>query len=76
MNTKLIIGLLLIAVGIFILVGQGISFTTTEKAIDLGPLQVTAEKEHLVPPVVGVIALAGGTLLLLSGGLSMKRSQN
>ena len=26
--------------------------------------------------IVGVIALAGGTLLLLSGGLSMKRSQN
>ena len=76
MNTKLIIGLLLIAVGIFVLVGQGISFTTTEKAIDLGPLQVTAEKEHLVPPVVGIIALAGGALLLINGGLSMKRSQN
>lgn len=76
MNTKLIIGLLLIAVGIFVLVGKGISFTTTEKAIDLGPLQVTAEKRHLVPPVVGVIALASGTLLLITGGLSTKRSQS
>jgi drug/metabolite transporter (DMT)-like permease len=76
MNTKIIIGLLLIVAGIAVLVGQGISFTTTEKAIDLGPLQVTAEKEHLVPPIVGVIALAGGTLLLIGGGLSTKRSNS
>jgi len=68
-----LLGILLIVVGLFILVGQGITFTTTEKAIDLGPLQVTTEKEHLVPQIVGVIALAGGTLLLIGAGLSRKR---
>jgi hypothetical protein len=74
MNPKILIAILLIVTGLFILIGKGIPFTTTEKAIDLGPLQVTAEKQHLVPPIVGVIALAGGTILLISGGLTtMKR---
>jgi drug/metabolite transporter (DMT)-like permease len=64
MKPKIIIGILLITVGLFILVGRGISFTTQEKAIDLGPLRVTAEKQHLVHPVIGIIALVGGGMLL------------
>jgi len=39
-------------------------------SIDLGPIQVTAEKEHTfpLPPVVGAIAIVGGLFLLFTSG--------
>jgi len=45
---------------------QGITYTTTEKAIDIGPLQITAERTHTIPllPILGVIAIVGGVVLL------------
>ncbi len=69
MKPQVIIAVLLIAIGIIAFAYQGISYTTTEKAIDLGPLQVTAEKTHTLPlpPIVGGIALVGGILLLFTG---------
>jgi uncharacterized membrane protein YidH (DUF202 family) len=69
MKPQIIIAVLLIAIGIIAFAYQGISYTTTEKAIDLGPLQVTAEKTHTLPlpPIVGGIALVGGILLLFTG---------
>lgn len=69
MKTNTILGIILIVIGIIALAYQGLSYTTTEKAIDLGPIQVTAEKKHTLPlpPIVGGIALVGGILLLLKG---------
>ncbi len=63
-----IVAILLIALGIVALAYQGFTYTTTEKAIDLGPIQVTAEKKHTVPlpPVLGAISLVGGIVLLMS----------
>ena len=70
MKTPAIVGIALIVIGIVAFAYQGFSYTTTEKAIDLGPIQVTAEKTHTfpIPPVVGGIALVGGILLLLTSG--------
>ncbi|MEI6534476.1 MAG: hypothetical protein WCN98_03970 [Verrucomicrobiaceae bacterium] len=67
MKTNTILGVILIVIGIVAFAYQGITYTTNEKAIDLGPIQVTAEKKHTfpLPPVVGGIALVGGILLLL-----------
>jgi membrane-bound ClpP family serine protease len=69
MKTPSIVGILLIILGIVAFAYQGISYTTTEKAIDLGPIQVIAEETHTLPlpPIVGAIALIGGVLLLLQG---------
>ena len=68
MKSQTILGLFLTIFGIIALAYHEINYTTTEKAIDLGPLQVTAEKTHTVPlpPIVGGIAMAGGILLMLS----------
>ena len=70
MKTQSIVGILLIIVGVVAFAYQGFSYTTTEKAIDLGPIQVTSEKTHTfpLPPVVGGIALVGGILLLITAG--------
>ena len=69
MKMKTIAGLTLIIVGVLIFTYQGISYTTREKAIDLGPLQVTAEETHTLPlpPVLGALSLLGGVLLVALG---------
>ena len=56
-------------VGIIAFAFQGITYTTREKAVDIGPIQVTAEKTRNLPlpPIVGGIALAGGIALLVVG---------
>jgi membrane-bound ClpP family serine protease len=70
MKTPAIVGILLIILGVVAFAYQGFTYTTTEKAIDLGPIQVTAEKEHTfpLPPVVGAIAIVGGIFLLATSG--------
>ncbi len=70
MQTPPIVGILLIVLGIVAFAYQGFTYTTMEKAIDLGPIQVTAEKTHTfpLPPIVGVVAIAGGIMLLAVGG--------
>lgn len=62
-----IIAILLIVIGAAMLAYEGFTYTTREKAIDLGPIQVTAEKEHFVylPPVLGGVLVIGGVLMLL-----------
>ena len=68
MKTQSIVAIALIILGVIAFAYQGITYTTTEKAIDLGPIQVTAEKTHTIPlpPIVGGIALVGGILLLFA----------
>lgn len=69
MKPTLILGVLLIVLGIGAFAYQGISYRTREKVVDLGPIQVTTEKTKRLPlpPVVGVLALAGGIALLVVG---------
>jgi hypothetical protein len=69
MKPKIILAIMLIALGIAALAYQGITYTTREKVVDLGPIQVTAEKTKTLPlpPIVGAIALVGGIVLLVMG---------
>jgi uncharacterized membrane protein HdeD (DUF308 family) len=64
-----VVGVLLIVLGLVALAYQGISYTTRETIIDVGPLEATAERQRTVPlpPVVGVVAVAGGVALLIAG---------
>ena len=68
MNTKLL-GIVLIILGVVAFAYQGITYTTQEKVLDLGPLKATVEKEKTIPlpPLVGGAALIGGIVLLLVG---------
>lgn len=69
MRTTTIIAVALIVLGIVALGYQGFTYTTKEKVVDLGPLEVTSETTKTFPlhPVVGIIALAGGVALLVIG---------
>ena len=66
MRSQVLLGIVLLVVGIMALAYQGIRYTTREKAVDLGSVQVTAERTRNIPlsPVVGVAALVGGIALL------------
>lgn len=69
MKTNTLFAIILIAVGIVAFAYQGITYTTREKTIDLGPFHVTTEKTRTIPlpPIVGAIALVGGIVLLIMG---------
>ncbi len=66
---KSIVAIILIVIGLVAFAYQGITYTTREKAVDLGPLQITAEKTHTIPlpPILGGVCLLGGILLLVFG---------
>jgi hypothetical protein len=70
MNTTKLLAIALIAIGIIAFAYQGISYTSRDNVVDLGPLHVTAERSHTLPlpPIVGAIALAGGLALFFMNG--------
>jgi hypothetical protein len=61
------IGVILIVLGLVALAYQGITYTTREKVIDLGPIEASKETKKTIPlpPVVGIVSIAGGIFLLL-----------
>ena len=69
MKTNRLIAIVLIAIGLVAFAYQGITYTTREKVVDIGPLHMTAEKTKTLPlpPIVGAIALVGGIVLLVMG---------
>ena len=69
MKTTTLFAIILIALGVVALGYQGITYTTKEKVVDIGPLKITEEKTKTfpLPPIVGAIALVGGIVLLVVG---------
>jgi uncharacterized membrane protein YidH (DUF202 family) len=64
-----LVGILLIVVGVVALALGGFSYTKREKAIDLGPLEVTTEQKKTIPlsPIVGLVAVGAGVVLVVTG---------
>jgi hypothetical protein len=64
-----LVGAVLIILGVLALAYQGITYTTREKVIDLGPIKATVDKEKSIPlpPIIGALALAGGVVLVFMG---------
>ncbi len=65
MNTKTIIAVALVTLGIVVLAYSGISFTTPGKPIEFLGLHIATTDNHFIPPVAGALALVGGIMLLL-----------
>ena len=68
MRPLAIVGIILIVLGVVALAYQGITYTTKEKVVDLGPLKVETKKEKTIPlpPILGGVALVGGIVLLIA----------
>ena len=69
MKLVTLVGVALIILGVLALAYQGITYTTREKIIDIGPLKASVDKEKSIPlpPIVGGLALAGGVILVIVG---------
>ena len=65
MNTKTIVAVLLVTLGIVVLAYSGITFTTPGKPVEFLGMHIQTTDSHFVPPVVGALALVGGIVLLL-----------
>ncbi len=64
-----LVGIALILLGIVAFAYQGISYTSREKVIDVGPLQATVDTKKTIPlsPLLGGLVLVGGIVLVVVG---------
>jgi hypothetical protein len=65
MNTKTIIAVILVALGVVVLAYSGLSFKTPGKPVNFLGIHVETTDTHFIPPAVGALALVGGIVLLL-----------
>ena len=64
-----ILGVVLLVFGVLALAYQGLTYTSRDTVVDLGPLKATADRQHRIPlpPAIGGAAVAAGVLLLIAG---------
>jgi len=62
------LGVLLIVVGLIMLVWSGFTYTKKEKIVDVGAIEISADKQETVnwPPYVGAIAMVVGVVVYVS----------
>jgi hypothetical protein len=63
------LGIVLIVLGVLALAYGGITYTRQKKVVDLGPIQASKKETSTVPlpPILGVVAILGGGVLLVTG---------
>ena len=68
MRGTVLLGVILLLAGLAGLAWPVISYTKTEKVVDLGPVEVTAQREkHVpVPPIVGGLAAVAGLVIIVT----------
>ena len=68
-NPITLVGIALIVLGIVAFAYKGITYTSREKIIDIGPIQATADTQKTIPlsPLLGGLALVGGIVLVVVG---------
>jgi hypothetical protein len=66
MNTKTIIAVILVTLGIVVLAYSGISFTTPGKPVEFLGMRIKTTDSHFIPPVVGALSLVGGIILFVA----------
>lgn len=68
-NPMMLVGIALIVLGIVAFAYKGISYTSREKVVDIGPIQATADTQKTIPlsPLLGGLALVGGVVLVVVG---------
>jgi hypothetical protein len=65
MNTKTIVAVILVALGVVVLAYSGLSFKTPGKPVNFLGIHVETTDTHFIPPAVGALVLVGGIVLLL-----------
>lgn len=65
MNTKTMVAVVLISLGVVVLAYSGITFETPGKPVEFLGMRIETTDSHFIPPVAGALALVGGIVLLL-----------
>ncbi len=67
MRPGTVLGALLVLAGVIAFSVGGFSFTTRDKVAEVGPVQVTTERQHSIPlsPLLAGIAIAAGVVLIV-----------
>jgi hypothetical protein len=62
-------GTVLLVIGLIITIFTGFSYFTREKVVDIGELEITANKRHNLSwsPLIGVVVMAVGAGVYLVG---------
>ena len=70
MKVAVVAGFALIALGAIALVYQGITYTTRETVVDIGPIHATADRQKTLPisPILGLAFVIGGAVVLYTSG--------
>jgi len=68
-NPITLVGVALIVLGIVAFAYQGITYTSREKVVDIGPLQASVDTKKTIPlsPILGGLLLVGGIALVVVG---------
>jgi hypothetical protein len=74
MKPMTIAGIALIVAGLLALVYQGVTYTSRETIIDVGPIHATADREKTLPlsPLFGVVAAVAGVGFVVAGSRKSK----
>ena len=69
MNPITLVGIALIVRGIVAFAYQGITYTSRETVIDIGPIKATADTQKTIPlpPILGGLMFVGGIALVVVG---------
>jgi hypothetical protein len=67
MKPMMILGIVLIILGVIALGYHGITYTTHEKVLQIGPLEATKKTEKTIPlsPLLGGVMLAAGSVIIV-----------
>ena len=65
MNTKTIVSVLLITLGVVVLAYSGLSFKTPGEPVNFLGMHIATTDSHFIPPVVGALMLVGVIVLLV-----------
>ena len=69
MKASVIVGIILIVAATATFIYQGVSYTTEEQLVDIGPLEVTEQDTETIPipPLVSALGLVAGIGLVWLG---------
>jgi hypothetical protein len=69
MRGTVLLGVILLVAGLAGLAWPVISYTKTDKVVDIGPVEVTTERKERVPvpPLVGGLAAVAGVIIIVAG---------
>jgi uncharacterized membrane protein len=64
-----VVGIVLIVLGMVAFAYQGITYTSRETVLDIGPIHATADTQKTIPlsPLLGGLVLVGGIVLVVVG---------